>query len=106
MNAIEGKRDGLQAKVTRQHAPTTDLKTALLAANKLTVKASGRKWKLDCYVVNDRFSCDAQNLTPRNAHERKFCITDLWRSDSLNSMRIMLAFARLGGFVAIENRQL
>lgn len=78
---------------------TTDIQQALINAHGMTVTHQGRRYKLDCRMVNERFFCDAQNMTPRDADEAKFCFTDLWKSESVPSMNLTLKFARKGGFI-------
>ena len=85
---------------TETKMKTTNLKEALLTANKSTLKANGRKWKLDCSEVNGRFFCDAQNMTPQDSDETKFCFMDLWNSESERAINLLYKFAKLGGFVA------
>lgn len=75
-----------------------NLKEALLAANKRTVKHGGRTWKLDCWEHTGRFHCSAQNMTPQDAEEAKFCITDIWSSDSDHAVGLLYKFATLGGW--------
>ncbi len=83
---------------------TTDIKTALLNANGQTVKHGDRRYRLECesrysrYYNRDEFSCHAMNLTPKDETEAKFCLTDLWRSESDDSARLMVKFAKLGGW--------
>ena len=84
--------------------PTTDLKTALLAAHGKHIRHAGRDWRLDCHEIKSHFygyavfTCNAENLTPANADEREFCITDLWQSHTENSDQMTMKFARLGGY--------
>ena len=86
-------------KLKTEVQATDKLKDALVSANGQTIKMLGRKWKLSCCEINGRFYCDAENLTPADATEAKFCITDLWKSESDDSVRLLYAFARLGGWV-------
>jgi hypothetical protein len=88
-----------------QSNQTNDFKTALLSAHGKHIKHGGRQWKLDCkeifstYYQREVFTCNAENLTPSNAEEREFCITDLWLSQSENADAIAMKFARLGGYI-------
>ena len=83
---------------------TYDLKTALLQANNESLVFKGRKYRLDCtdnfspYYKREVFSCCARNMTPKTPDEEKYCIIDLWQSESDDSGKLMMKFARLGGY--------
>lgn len=82
---------------------TDNLKEALITASGQKIKFRGRTWKLDCHEHTNRdghyfFTCDAQNTTPQTPEEAKFCVTDLWKSDSDDSVKLLYRFALLGGF--------
>ncbi len=84
--------------------PTSDMKTALLSVSGETINHGGRRWRLSVDSGISRafntpfFHCTAQNLTPKNEEESKFCITDLWQSESEDSARLLYKFAAMGGF--------
>lgn len=73
-----------------------DLQQSLIAAHGKRVRHNGRNYKLDCRMINGRFFCDAQNMTPRDDNEAKYCFTDLWKSDSNNAQNLLMKFAAIG----------
>lgn len=73
----------------------TPLQTTLLEAHGKTVTHRGNRYKLDCRMIGDRFTCDALNLTPKTEEESKFCYTDLWKSESDSSNELLRKFAAL-----------
>ena len=77
---------------------TSDLKAALLEADKRVVTIGGERRKLHCCEVNGRFFCDAEVLNPLTQEDAKFCLMDLWRSESDKAAKFLAAFAKLGGY--------
>lgn len=90
---------------------TTDLQTALYNATGRTAMLNGHKYKLQAdfrQVIfpykREEFHCVAEDLTPQNDHERKFCLWDLWNSESDEAAKLMLRFARMGGYSINANQ--
>lgn len=85
---------------------TDDLQTALFNAHNRVVTYRGHKYRLDCQFRDviyphkrEEFHCNALDLNPTTPDEARFCIWDLWRSDSDDAGKLMLRFARLGGYI-------
>lgn len=81
-------------------AQTTDLFEALARVSGDTLTVVGRTWKLTAGRLgrDQRWYCDALNMTPANEDEATYCLVDLWQSDSERSRAILAAFAKRGGW--------
>ena len=74
------------------------LKDALLRANGKSVVVDGQERTLRCREVNGAWFCDAEITHPKTPDEAKFCLMDLWRSESDIAFKFIETFAQLGGY--------
>lgn len=86
---------------------TNDIQTALYNAHGRKATFNGHTYQLSAEFRDviypykrTEFHCTALDLTPQDENERKFCIWDLWRSESDDAAQLMLKFAKMGGFEA------
>lgn len=94
----EGMTPRHKTKDTTMNLKLSPMQNGLLNANGKVVTIDGERRKLQCSEVNGRFFCDAELLNPKTDEERKFCLMDLWQSESDLSARFLAAFAKLGGY--------
>lgn len=88
----------MSAKLKAKPEVTDDLKTALQAAHGKRLTFKGNTYKVDAYMVHDRFFCYAENLTPKTPEEAKYCLWDVWASESEDGMKLLAKMAELGGY--------
>jgi len=74
--------------------PTT--KEALFAASGSIVVDGGKRWKIETRDIGGHFACDALDLDPEDEDEAKYCVMDLWRSESGRAERVMAKAVELG----------
>ncbi len=78
------------------------IQQALLNAHGQVKRYGGQRWKLCCCEIGDRFFCDAENLDPMNVEEAKYCVMDIWWSESDRALVLLRKFAVAGGYSVAE----
>jgi hypothetical protein len=72
------------------------VRQALLAASGQTVRHGDKRWKIEAREHGIYFSCTAQDLDPHDAEEERFCIMDLWRSETARASSLLAKAIELG----------
>jgi hypothetical protein len=76
----------------------TEFRAALLATHGSTIEFRGHRYKIDCHERRDwTLVCQAEDLTPTTDDERKYCIWDLWQSESDQAAEFLAVLSARAG---------